>query len=923
MNQLRQTTLPSLLLIFAVACGGPADGPSPEAASIVDIPYTKYVLDNGLRLIVHEDHKAPVVAVNVWYDVGAGDEKPGKTGFAHLFEHLMFNGSEHYNDDYFKPFDRVGATGMNGTTNQDRTNYFQVVPTTALDMALWMESDRMGHMRAAVDQARLDEQRGVVQNEKRQGENQPYGKVFLTIFENTYPDSHPYDHSTIGSMEDLNAASLADVHEWFDTWYGAANAVLVVAGDVEAEDVKARVEKYFGHIPSGPPLIKTDVQLARRSEPSRIILQDRVPQARVYKVWNVATVKDESVDHLSLASDVLSVGKSSRLYRRMVYDDQIATDIGAFVLAREFGSMFLVFATAQPGQDLAEVEAVLEEELQAFLASGPTEEELARAQASQRASFIRGVERIGGFGGKSDVLAASEVYLGSPDGHVQQQENLLTATASDVHNAAVEWLDEGVLTVEVRPYATYTTMDSTLDRSSGPPEVTEFPQASFPARQTAELDNGLKVILAQRDAVPVVNFTLLLDAGYASDQFALPGTARMAMAMLDEGTTSRDALEISDALDTLGATLGAGSNLDASSVSMSALASNLDESLGLFADVVLNPSFPEAEFDRLKQQQLAGIGREKVQPVSMAQRVLPRILYGEGHAYSNPLTGSGTEQSVSELSLESLRSFHDTWFRPNNATLIAVGDITLDELVPAIEARFADWEAGDVPAKNLAEVPAQPETVVYLIDRPDSAQSIIFAGQVAPPKGDPANLRIEAMNDMLGGGFTSRINLNLREDKGWSYGARAILLDAAGQRPYYVFAPVQTDRTAESMAEIDKELRGIRSGGNRAPTADELAKVTDQNTLTLPGRWETNSAVMASLVEMVRFDLPEDYWDTFADAARGIGLSDVSAQADRVLQPDNLAWIVVGDRVRIEEKIRALGLGEMRFLDADGNPVEG
>ncbi|MXX61119.1 MAG: insulinase family protein [Holophagales bacterium] len=910
------------LLIFATACGESTDTGTPSA-DIVDIPNTKYVLENGLRLIVHEDHKAPIVAVNVWYDVGAGDEKIGKTGFAHLFEHLMFNGSEHFNDDYFKPFDRVGATGMNGTTNQDRTNYFQVVPTTALDMALWMESDRMGHMRAAVDQARLDEQRGVVQNEKRQGENQPYGKVFLTIFENTYPDGHPYDHSTIGSMEDLNAASLADVHEWFDTWYGAANAVLVVAGDVEAEDVKARVEKYFGHIPSGPPLIKPDVSLARRSEPSRIVLQDRVPQARVYKAWNVATVKDKSVDHLSLASDVLAAGKSSRLYKRLVYDDQIATDVSAFVMTRQFGSLFLVIATARPGQDLAEVEAVLDEELEAFLASGPTEAELARAQASTRASFIRGVERIGGFGGKSDVLAASEVYLGSPDGHKTTQANLLAATVADVHGAAVEWLDEGVLTVEVRPFATYTTSDSTVDRSSGPPEVAEFPSASFPARETAELDNGLRLILARRDAVPVVNLNMLLDAGYASDQFALPGTARMAMGMLDEGTTSRDALEISDTLDSLGANLGAGSNLDVSTVSMSALVENLDESLDLFADVILNPSFPEDEFGRQQQQQLAGIGREKVQPVSMAQRVLPRILYGEGHAYSNPLTGSGTEESVGELDVDALRAFHDTWFKPNNATLIVVGDITMGDLLPAIESRFANWVAGDVPAKNLADVAPQPETVVYLIDRPDSAQSIIFAGQLAPPKGDSRNLQIEAMNDIIGGGFTSRINLNLREDKGWSYGARAILLDAAGQRPYYAFAPVQTDRTAESMAEIDKEVRGIRSGGSRPPTADELAKVTDQNTLTLPGRWETNGAVMASLIEMTRFDLPDDYWDTFADAVRGVGLSDVSAQADRVLQPDNLVWIVVGDRVRIEDKIRALGLGEIRFLDADGNPVEG
>ncbi len=923
MKRVLGTALGLCVLVAATACSDSVDTGGTPSADIVDIPYTRYVLDNGLRLIVHEDHKAPIVAVNVWYDVGAGDEKIGKTGFAHLFEHLMFNGSEHFNDDYFKPFDRVGATGMNGTTNQDRTNYFQVVPTTALDMALWMESDRMGHMRAAVDQARLDEQRGVVQNEKRQGENQPYGKVFLTIFENTYPDGHPYDHSTIGSMEDLNAASLADVHEWFDTWYGAANAVLVVAGDVEAEDVKARVEKYFGHIPSGPPLIKPDVSLARRSEPSRIVLQDRVPQARVYKVWNVATVKDRSVDHLSLASDVLAAGKSSRLYKRLVYDDQIATDVGAFVMTRQFGSLFLVLATAKPGQDLAEVEAVLEEELETFLASGPTGAELARAQASQRASFIRGVERIGGFGGKSDVLAASEVYLGSPDGHRRQQENILSATVADVHGAATEWLDDGVLTVEVRPFATYTTTETTLDRSSGPPEVTDFPSASFPARETAELDNGLGVILARRDAVPVVNLTMLLDAGYASDQFALPGTARMAMGMLDEGTTSRGALEISDTLDSLGANLGAGSNLDVSTVSMSALVENLDESLDLFADVILNPSFPEDEFERQQQQQLAGIGREKVQPVAMGQRVLPRILYGEGHAYSNPLTGSGTEESVGALDVDALRSFHDTWFRPNNATLIAVGDIAMDELLPAIEARFAGWEAGDVPEKNLAEVAPQPETVVYLIDRPDSAQSIIFAGQVAPPKGDPANLRIEAMNDIIGGGFTSRINLNLREDKGWSYGARAILLDAAGQRPYYAFAPVQTDRTAESMAEIDREIRGIRSGGSRPATADELAKVTDQNTLTLPGRWETNGAVMASLIEMTRFDLPDDYWDTFADAVRGVDLSDVSAQADRVLQPDNLVWIVVGDRERIEEKIRGLGLGEIRFLDADGNPVEG
>ena len=839
-------------LVVCLLAAAPAAAQEP-----VDIPYTKYVLDNGLRLIVHEDHKAPIVAVNVWYDVGAADEEPGKTGFAHLFEHLMFNGSEHYNDDYFKPFDRVGATGMNGTTNQDRTNYFQVVPTTALDMALWMESDRMGHMLGAVDQARLDEQRGVVQNEKRQGENQPYGKVFLTIFENTYPTGHPYDHSTIGSMDDLNAASLDDVRTWFETWYGAANAVLVVAGDVDPEDVRARVERHFGHIPSGPPLIKPDVDLARRTGESRIVLQDRVPQARVYKAWNVAALGDPALDHLALAGDVLAGGRSSRLYRRLVYEDQIATDVSAFALARQFGSLFILQATAQPGQDLAAVEAVLDEELRAFLESGPTAAELARAQTRRRASFVRGVERIGGFGGKSDVLAQSEVYLGSPDGHLRTQQTIIDATPADVRAAAVEWVSRGALTVEVRPFPDYAAGESDVDRSSGPPEVTDFPAASFPARETTRLSNGLEVILARRAAVPVVDFNLLLDAGYAADQLALPGTARMTMDMLDEGTASRNALEIAEELEGLGTTLFTGSNLDNSTVRMSTLKENLDASLDLFADIVLNPAFPEEEFDRRRRQQLAAIARERVQPIGMALRVFPRLLYGEGHAYAQPLSGSGTEATLNALTLDGLREFHDTWFRPDNATLVVVGDITLAELEPALEARFAGWAPGEVPRKNVGEVDHQAGTAVYLIDRPDSEQSIIFAGHVAPPRGDPRNLQIAAMNNVLGGGFTGRINMNLREDKGWSYGAQSQIIDTAGQRPFLVLAPVQTDRTAESMAEIDRELGSIRTGGDQPPTADELARVKDQRTLTLPGRWETNGAVMADIVQLVRFGLPD------------------------------------------------------------------
>jgi zinc protease len=567
------------------------------------------------------------------------------------------------------------------------------------------------------------------------------------------------------------------------------------------------------------------------------------------------------------------------------------------------------------------VEAALDEELSTFLEDGPDVDELDRAKTRRRATFIRGIERVGGFGGKSDVLAASEVYLGDPDGYKQSQTRIIDASTEDVRAAASEWLSEGTLTVEVHPFPAYSVSETDVDRSMGPPSTTDFPRGDFPEFERATLSNGLEVILAQHGTVPLVNFNLLLDAGYASDQFSLPGTARLAMAMLDEGTTSRSALEISDELASLETTLSASSNLDRSSVSMSTLKENLDASLGLFTDVILNPSFPENEFTRLRQQQLAAIQQEKVQPVGMALRVFPRVLYGEGHAYGNPLTGSGTEKSVKEITLGSLRSFHDTWFRPNNATLIVVGDITMREVVPALEARFADWEQGEVPKKNLDVVDPPTSSVVYLLDRPGSEQSMIFAGNVAPPKGDPDDLKIEALNDILGGSFTARINMNLREGKHWSYGARTILLDAAGQRPFFAYAPVQTDKTAESMTEILNEFNGIGNGGDLPPTEEELARIKDKKTLTLPGRWETNGAVMADIVEMVRFGLPDDHWSQFPSEVRSLSLEDVAHEADRLLHPDRLIWVVVGDRQKVEPSIEELGLGSIRPIDADGKPA--
>jgi zinc protease len=888
-------------------------------ASDIDIDYSEFTLDNGLRLIVHEDHKAPIVAVNLWYHVGSKNEKAGKTGFAHLFEHLMFNGSENYDDEYFKPFELVGATGMNGTTNFDRTNYFENVPNTALDMALWMESDRMGHLLGVITQEKLDEQRGVVQNEKRQGDNQPYGKVDYQILEGLFPVGHPYSWNIIGSMDDLDAASLEDVHEWFKTYYGPNNVVVVVAGDVNPQEVLEKVEKYFGDIPPGPPIAKPREWIVKLEHDKRETMQDRVPQARIYKVWGAPNFVSEDADLLQLADAVLTGGKNSRLYERLVYKDQTATSVSGSLFAGEIGGYYELQATVQPGGDIEAVRQAIDEEMQRFITEGLTKDELARIKAQLKSGFVRGVERIGGFGGKSDVLAQNAVYAGDPGFYATSLDRFEAATPKTIQAAAKRWLSAGSYQLDVLPFPELQAATEGADRSALP-ETNAFPAVKFTEFERSNLSNGLELIVANRATIPVVNLLMRFDAGFASDQFGEPGTSSLAMAMLDEGTGTRTALEISDELARLGAYFGAGSGIDASGVSISALKEKLDDSLELFADVVLNPAFPENELDRLRKARLAQIKQEKIQPIGIALRVLPALMYGRDHAYSLPLTGSGTEESVARITRDSLVNYHETWFRPNNATMIVVGDTTMDEIKPKLEKLFRRWQPGNVPTKNIGNVDLPDKDRIYIIDRPGAVQSIIFAANVAPPAGQGNEIAIETMNEIIGGSFTSRINMNLREDKHWAYGARSVLVSTKGQRPYIAYAPVQTDKTMESMAEIKRELQEYL--GENPATDEELEKVKSNNTLSLPGRWETANAVLRDIGEIVTYDLPDDYWDTYADNVRNLSLDQIVESADDVIKPDNLLWVVVGDREEIEPRISELELGEIIHLDADGNLLE-
>ncbi|MCY4170147.1 MAG: pitrilysin family protein [Bacteroidetes bacterium] len=885
---------------------------------IPKIQYEKFHLDNGLTVIVHEDHKAPLVAVNLWYHVGSQNEPEGKSGFAHLFEHLMFNGSENFNDDYFQILERIGATDLNGTTSRDRTNYFQTVPKNAIDIALWMESDRMGHLLGAIDQEKLDEQRAVVQNEKRQGENAPYGKVFNYITEATYPKGHPYAHTVIGSMEDISEAELKDVEEWFSSYYGPNNAVLSIAGDITVSEARRLTEKYFGDIPPGPPVTRFDTWIAKRTGTQRQITQDRVPQARIYKVWNVPERYSKELHQLGLLTSVLSTGKNSRLYKRLVYSDQIATSASAYLHSGSIGSQLIIQATAHPGVPLNAVESAIDEELSELISKGPTPDELRRILTQIKAGFIYGMERIGGFGGKSDILASSEIYGGSPDAYLQSFNDKDAATPETVKQTAEKWLSDGVYILEVHPFTEHSSTDEGVDRSILPKTGPE-PKVTFPELHKTILSNGLKIVLAQRHSIPSVSFALILDAGYASDQGIAPGTASMVMGMLDEGTTSLSALEINERIGNLGSSLRAGVGLDGSSVNLTSLVENLEHSLDLYADIILNPSFAESELERVRAERLAGIQREQVTPIQMALRVMPKLYYGSDHAYSNPLTGSGTIESVTNMTHDDLQSYYQTWFKPNHATMVIVGDTNLNEIVPLLEARLGAWKADPIPEKNISTIPTEQGSRIYLMHRPEAQQSIILAGHLAPPRNTPNNIGIETMNTILGGAFTSRINMNLREDKGWCYGANSLLITARGQRPFLVFAPIQSDKTKESMIEIKAELEGIL--GNSPATEDEVLKAQESQTLALPGLWETNDAISSSIQNLILYDLPENYYDTYPDQVRSMNVETITSAAHELLKPNDMIWLIVGDLNVIESGIRELNYGPVSLLDPEGNLV--
>lgn len=915
--------------------------PLSELVAKVDIPYEQFVLPNGLTTLVHTDRKAPIVGVTIYYRVGSKHEPRGQTGFAHLFEHLMFGGSENV-ENFDIPLESAGSTSTNGSTWFDRTNYVETLPTGALDLALFMESDRMGHLLGAVTQDKLDKQRGVVQNEKRQGDNEPYGLADYVITEGLLPIGHPYRHSTIGSMADLDAASIADVRKWFIDNYGPNNVVMVLAGDIDAATAKPMVERWFGDIPRGPDIAAVQAAPVTLAAPVTRTIVDQVPVTRVYRAWTGPAMTDRDAIPLAIGMHVLGGLASSRLDNVLVRDEQLAVSVSAYAQQHEQLSFLQVQMDIKPGVDPAAAEARLDQVIADFLASGPTEDELTRAATQTVSAQIGALELVGGMSGKGATLAEGLLYTGDPASYKKDLERMAVLTPAEVKDALSRWLSRPVYRLSVVPgdrvddgalmggWGDEATVAAPAPDAKAPVEaITQGPARSyppvapvgeltFPKIERAELSNGIPVTLARRTAVPKVTVHLEFDAGYAADGAAKAGTQSLMMELLSEGTYSRSAVQIAEEQERLGASIGTGSDMDTSSINLTALTANLTPSLALMADITLNPAFADSEVARVKDQRLAEIAQEKAAPFGLATRAMGPLLFGSQHPYGS-VGGLGNEDIITALTPAHLRREHDQWLRADTARIVVVGDITMAELLPQLDHALGGMvmRKDARPVKQLdAPIPAAKQRIV-VIDRPNSPQSVLLMARVLPLTGKQAGQEaLDLANEVIGDGFLSRLNMNLREEKGWSYGAGSQINRLIGPETLIVYSQVQSDRTADSIKLMLDDMATFP--GARPVDDAEYLRVTDGNVRGMPNRYQTNGQVLGALVTNERLGRPDDYQTRLPDLYRAVTKEQIDAAAREHLQPGQLAIIVVGDRAIIDQQLAGLDL-PIEYADTDNN----
>ncbi|HYY58261.1 MAG TPA: pitrilysin family protein [Pyrinomonadaceae bacterium] len=898
--------------------------------------FEKYKLKNGLEVILLEDHRLPLVAVNLWYHVGPANERPGLTGFAHLFEHMMFQGSKHIGDDaHFQLLEGAGASDINGTTDFDRTNYFETLPSNQLELALWLESDRMGFLLDKLDNTKLSNQRDVVRNERRQGENSPYGLVEEAVFHNLFPKTHPYYASVIGSHADIESARLKDVREFFKLYYAPNNASLAIVGDIDKAQAKALVEKYFGPIPAGEPVPKINATTPPITSEKRVVVTDQVELPRVYMAWITDPIYKPGDAEADLLAMVLGGGKSSRLYKRLVYERQIAQDVSAIQYSLILGSLFQIQATAKPGVKPEDLERAIDEELEAVRKGGLTSDELARARNVLQSRIIQGLETLGGFGGVADRLNQYNHYLGDPDFLSKDLERYDKATIASVQKVAQEKLTKNARVVvygvpgkkviddvpktaeeeksEATPQATGS--DAQQDWRNQQPQAGAASKLALPVPKSFKLANGLTVMLVEQHNLPVVSANLVVLSGSEANPATRPGLASFTADMLDEGTGKRSSLQIADDVAAIGATLNTTSTSDASSVSVRTLKKNADAALDLVADVALQPAFAAKELERVRSNRLTQILQQRDNPNVLSSQVFNSEVYGANHPYG--YTELGTEESIKAVTRDEMLKFWQSGYVPGNSALVVAGDISESELRALAEKHFGKW-SGKASPVTRPEVQASAARRIVIVDKPGAPQTALRIGLVGVPRDNPDYVPIEVMNTGLGGLFSSRINLNLREKNGYTYGAGSAFVYRRGPGPFYTVTSVRTDVTAPAVREIFNEFERMRS---TEVSAEELKLAKDSFARSLPGLFETTAQAAASIGQLFIYNLPLDYYRTLPAKIDAVTIADVRRVADKYLQPNSMVIVAVGDRSKIEPELLKLNLGKVEARGLDGKTM--
>ncbi len=881
------------------------------------IAFEKHTLPNGLDVILHQDRSIPVAAVNVWYHVGSKDEEIGRTGFAHLFEHIMFRGTRHHKSSHFEPLQKIGAT-LNGSTTGDRTNYWEDVPSNYLELALWLEADRMGFLLDALDQEGFDTERDVVKNERRQSyENRPYGMASWHMQQSLFPLPHPYHWMTIGSQEDLDAASLDDVKDFFRQYYSPSNASLAIAGDIDTAAALDLAHRYFSDLNPGPSVRRIDRADSLLSGRVDLEMTDRVTLPRIYAAWLAPANFSGRDDAGDILRAILSDGQSSRMYRTLVYDKQIAQSASVGYHAAEIAGQFRMELTPADGHTLDEVEAAAEAVLAGIAYEPPTEEEFERAVNRIEMQHQRMLSRVGGFGGRADALNYFNVFTGDPGALNQAMDKYRSVTREDVLQAHHEIMAAGQVRMRVYPERALSTATVALDRTQQPAGG-PTPEFVPPVPERARLPNGMEVAVVTKTGTPLVTLSVLARAGAIGDDAGLPGLTSFMAALMDEGTTNRSSQEIAAAFEHIGSRLSVEARKEVTLLTAETLNRHWRHALGLAADVARNANFPDHELDRVRRERLTDLRRARDDAGFVADSNYGALIFGPESPYAH--SSLGNEATVSAARRDDLVARYGQALRPDRLCLLVAGDVNLEEAVRAAEEYFGDWSSRadgiadvDVPAGTTGGGPQ-----LFLIDKPAAAQSVIRAGMPLAQRNHPDHMPLSVLNYAFGGQFSARLNQNLRQDKGYSYGYNSgiswynapSLLSAGGS--------VQTEVTREAVVETLREFEDI--SGARPLTVEELENAQNGLRLGYPSGFERPAQLLGQLVPLVQFDLPSDYFRTFEQRLAGVTLADTHRVGAEYLATERLRVLVVGDREQVEEPLRGLGY-ELTVLDTEGAVV--